>query len=453
MKVRRYIAATSREALRKVKNDLGADAVILSNRNTPGGVEIMALADSDMTSLVGSHQPDSSNEKGKYVHELPVMKPSYPTASTASSAISSYNAQAVQSVAEKQPAMPVEIEESNVQKPLIDRIPENVMSEEFVRSLMNEIHTMKSTLEEQLSAVAWGNTTQRSPEKMKILGTLLNTGFSPLLSRRLVDKLSAGLTYTQSLKQAVSALEFNLHTATSDEMIQQGGVYTLLGATGVGKTTTIAKIAARCVIRHGADKVALLTTDSYRIGGHEQLRIYGRLLGLSVRNIQDADDLRLTLSELRNKHIVLIDTIGMSHRDQMVVEQIAMLNQANSHIKKMLVMSATSSGSTLDEIISAYRKYGIYGSIITKIDEAAGFGAALDAVIRRKLVLHYVTNGQKVPEDIHPANARYLLHRIFKAKPGETAFTLQDAEFALIMAKSNNPDSDETKVYAGAGHE
>ncbi|MCW5618548.1 MAG: flagellar biosynthesis protein FlhF, partial [Nitrosomonas sp.] len=223
--------------------------------------------------------------------------------------------------------------------------------------------------------------------------------------------------------------------------------------TGVGKTTTIAKIAARSVVRHGADKVALLTIDSYRIGGHEQLRIYGRLLGLPVRNIQDADDLRLTLSELRNKHIVLIDTMGMSHRDQMVAEQIAMLVRADVNIKKMLVMSATSSGSTLDEIISAYSKYGIHGCIITKLDETASLGAALDAMIRRKLILHYVTNGQRVPEDIHPANGRYLLQQIFKAKPAETAFTLQDVEYALVMAKSNNPDEYAGHVYAGAGND
>ncbi len=448
MKVRRYVAATSREALRKVKSDLGAEAVILSNRTIPGGVEIMALADSEMTSLVDTHQSNQSKEDSGYMQALPPVEPAVTVFAAGLSATSSINAHAVQSGAEKQTAW-----QPGSGKQLPESIPENVVSEDFVRSLMNEIHTMRSTLEEQLAVVAWGSATQRRPEKMKMLGTLLNAGFSPFLSRRLVDKLSEGLTYMQSLKQAVSALEFNLKTAVSDEMIQKGGIYTLLGATGVGKTTTIAKIAARSVIRHGADKVALLTTDSYRIGGHEQLRIYGRLLGLPVRNIQDADDLQLTLSELRNKHIVLIDTIGMSHRDQMVAEQIAMFVRAGVDIKKMLVMSATSSGSTLDEIISAYSKYGIHGCIITKLDETASLSAALDAVIRRKLILHYVTNGQKVPEDIHPANGRYLLQQIFKVKPVETAFTLQDVEYALVMAKSNNPDEYAGHVCVGAGND
>ncbi|MCP5245151.1 MAG: flagellar biosynthesis protein FlhF [Burkholderiales bacterium] len=430
MKVKRYIAATSREALRKVKEDLGAEAIILSNRQTPAGVEIMALADTDMSNLVDTQQTDHSKEQNKsepeHRHSDPVDDNHVYTAQSAS---------------------------TGTNQRLTERIPENVVSEEFVHSLMKEIHAMKNTLEEQLATVAWGNTAQRSPEKMKILRTLLNVGFSPLLSRRLVDKLSEGSNYAQSMKQAISALEFNLHAAPDDEMIKKGGVYALVGATGVGKTTTIAKLAAKCVIRHGAEKVALLTTDSYRIGGHEQLRIYGRLLGLPVRNIQDADDLQLTLSALKNKHIVLIDTVGMSHRDQMVGEQIAMLSKADVDVKKMLVMSAASSDRTLDEIITAYRKYGIYGCIITKLDEAAGMGVALDAVIRRKLVLHYVTNGQKVPEDIHSANPRYLLHRIFSAKPSDTAFTLQDAEFALIMARNNNVDEPDSRIYAGVGHD
>ncbi|SET19955.1 flagellar biosynthesis protein FlhF [Nitrosomonas marina] len=430
MKVKRYLAATSREALRKVKADLGAEAIILSNRQTDAGVEIMALADTDMTSLIDAQQTDQPKSPQKNKPAQHEIKADF------------YS--------------PAQLSQSDVPKTedtTAAGIPENIVSEEFVQALMKEIHAMKCTLEDQLATVAWGNKAQRNPEKMKVLRALLNAGFSPLLSRRLVDKLPEGLDYIQSMKHAVSALTFNLHTASDDEMIKKGGVYALVGATGVGKTTTVAKLAAKSVIRHGAEKVALLTTDSYRIGGHEQLRIYGRLLGISVRNIQDADDLQLTLSELRNKHIVFIDTVGMSHRDQMLAEQIATLSSSETNINKMLVVSAASSDRTLDEIITAYRKFGILGCIITKVDEAAGLGVVLDAAIRRKLVLHYVTNGQKVPEDIHTANSRYLLHRIFSAKPSDPAFTLQDAEFALVMSKNTNMDNHEQKMCAGTKHD
>ncbi len=432
MKVKRYIASSSREALRQVKEELGEDAIILSNRKTRDGVEIMALADSDMSNLVRT--PASP-------------PPSIPPAQ----GISHYEQNKVLSTEEYSSALSPLASEPMESKKNSD----NVISESTAQNIIAEIQAMKTTLEDQLAMMAWGNFTQRKPEKMKLLCKLLDNGFSPLLARRLIDKLPDGLDYENSLKQAISALALNLHTAADDDMIEKGGVYALVGPTGVGKTTTTAKIAARCVIRHGADKVALLTTDSYRIGGHEQLRIYGQLLGIPVRSIKDTEDLQLTLSELRNKHMVLIDTVGMSQRDQMVSQQIAMFSNCGSDVKRMLILSAASNGRTLDEVISAYQKNGISGCIVTKVDEAASLGVALDVVIRRKLSLHYVANGQKVPEDIHIANARYLLHRIFKSAPEDNAFTLQDAEFALIMATKNNADLPytEEKLFAGLMHD
>jgi flagellar biosynthesis protein FlhF len=429
MKVKRYLAATSREALRQVKEELGEDAVILSNRKIRDGVEIMALADSDMSNLV--HAPASPP---------PSMPPS--------KGISHYEQNKVLSAPEPSYSTLLSMANESAES---QKNSNNGLSAALAKDIIAEIQAMKTTLEDQLATVAWGNFTQRRPEKMKLLRTLLDSGFSPLLARRLIDRLPDGLDYEQSLKQALSALTFNLHTVTSDDMIEKGGVYALVGPTGVGKTTTTAKIAARCVIRHGAGKVALLTTDSYRIGGHEQLRIYGQLLGIPVRNIKDTEDLQLTLSELRNKHMVLIDTVGMSQRDQMVAQQIAMLSNCGADVKRMLVLSAASNGKTLDEVISAYQKNGIYGCIITKVDEAASLGVALDVVIRRKLPLHYVANGQKVPEDIHAANARYLLHRIFKSAPGDSAFTLQDAEFALIMASKHSAESPQAEEKSLAG--
>ena len=419
MKVKRYLAATSREALRQVKEDLGDNAVILSNRKTRDGVEIMALADSDMSNLVQPSPPAPAS--------LPPPSPG----------IAQYEQQRTFNASDAY----AKLMALDTDDAALPKASGNTMPDSLARDIIAEIQAMKSTLEDQLATVAWGNFSQHRPEKAKLLRTLLDSGFSPLLSRRLIDKLPDGTDYEQSLKQAMSALAFNLRTAATDEMIEKGGVYALIGPTGVGKTTTTAKLAARCVIRHGADKVALLTTDSYRIGGHEQLRIYGQLLGIPVRTIRDTEDLQLTLSELRHKHMVLIDTVGMSQRDQMVAQQIGMLSNCGTDVKRMLIMSAASNGKTLDEVVSAYQKNGIHGCVITKADEAASLGVALDVVIRRKLTLHYVANGQKVPEDIHAANPRYLLHRIFKANGKDSAFTLQDAEFALIMASKQDSAS------------
>src|SRR5690606_38436540 len=149
-----------------------------------------------------------------------------------------------------------------------------------------------------------------------------------------------------------------------------------------------------------------------------------------------------------------IDTVGMSQRDQMLAEQIAMLSQCGTEVRHLLLLNATSNGNTLDEVISAYQRHGIYGCIITKIDEATSLGIALDAAIRRKLVLHYVTNGQKVPEDLHAANSRYLLHRIFRSTSRNSPFVLQDSEFAIVMASSfHNQAEDAQRACAEAGHD
>lgn len=433
MKVKRYLAATSREALRQVKEDLGDNAVILSNRKTRDGVEIMALADSDMSNLVQPSPP------------IPAASPA--SLPPPSPGISQYEQQRTFNASDAY----AKLMALDTDDAALPKASGNTMPDSLARDIIAEIQAMKSTLEDQLATVAWGNFSQHRPEKAKLLRTLLDSGFSPLLARRLIDKLPDSADYEQSLKQAMSALAFNLRTAATDEMIEKGGVYALIGPTGVGKTTTTAKLAARCVIRHGADKVALLTTDSYRIGGHEQLRIYGQLLGIPVRTIRDTEDLQLTLSELRHKHMVLIDTVGMSQRDQMVAQQIGMLSNCGTDVKRMLIMSAASNGKTLDEVVSAYQKNGIHGCVITKADEAASLGVALDVVIRRKLTLHYVANGQKVPEDIHTANPRYLLHRIFKANGKDSAFTLQDAEFALIMASKQDsaPSFEAQRSVAG----
>jgi len=401
MKVKKFLAGTSREALRQVRQQLGPDAVILSNRQVADGIEIMALASADMSCLMAT--PGQETE---------VRKPG-----------------AGEFASSKRGGGP----QPHGQ-------PSQSAAESMAQSIISEIQTMRGILEEQLATVAWGDAQRREPGKAKMLGVLLAAGLSPLLSRQLIDKLPAGCNQEQNFKNVMAALAGNLYTIPSDEIIDRGGVYALVGPTGVGKTTTAAKLAARGVVRHGADKVALLTTDSYRIGGHEQLRIYGKLLGVSVRAIKDMEDLQLTLSELRNKHLVLVDTVGMGQRDQMVAEQMTMLCNCGCDVKRLLLLNATGNGETLDDVVRAYTGNGLSGCIITKVDEAVSLGAVLDTVIRNRLVLHYVANGQKVPEDLHLANAPYLVHRAFKPAPGDSPFALQEAELALVMAAAGKLD-------------
>ena len=181
-----------------------------------------------------------------------------------------------------------------------------------------------------------------------------------------------------------------------------------------------------------ADKVALLTTDSYRIGAHEQLKIYGKILGVTVHAVRDTEDLKLTLSGLKHKHLVLIDTMGVGQRDSRVASQAEMFDAAG--VQRLLLLNATSAGGTLDDVVRMYHGSGVVGCIATKLDEAVTLGTVLDVVIRHKLCLHYIASGQRVPEDLHEVNLDYLLHRAFKASAQPSAFEVKELEFPAFMA-------------------
>jgi len=307
------------------------------------------------------------------------------------------------------------------------------MAEPVPPAVMEEIRALRRMVEHQLAGFAWGDMSRNEPAKLEALRIMLDAGFSPRFCRDLLAKLPADLEVAEALAWAKGAADRALLTLGSDnDLIDRGGVFALVGPTGVGKTTTTAKLAARCVLRHGAERVALVTTDSYRIGAHEQLRIYGRILGVPVYVVKDAVDLQQTLRELQRKHMVLIDTMGMNQRDRHVAEQIAMLSGCD--VRRLLLLSATSRGDTLDDVINAYAGEGLDGCVLTKIDEAVSLAPVLDAVIRHRLQVSYVSNGQRVPEDLHLPNRAYLLHRGFKEAAAGSAHRLTGTEPALVMA-------------------
>ncbi|MDN7430913.1 flagellar biosynthesis protein FlhF [Burkholderia sp. AU45388] len=309
-------------------------------------------------------------------------------------------------------------------------------------TVMQELGELRGMMEEQFDSLMWHDRQRRGPVHGALTKHLFAAGFSAQLVRMLVDNLPSGdgaQTFEQAAEWAQSVLASNLPVLDSeDALMERGGVFALMGPTGVGKTTTTAKLAARCVMRFGASKVALLTTDSYRIGGHEQLRIFGKILGVPVHAVKDAGDLALALSELRNKHIVLIDTIGMSQRDRAVSDQIAMLHGANAPVQRLLLLNATSHGDTLNEVVQAYRSAGehpdLAGCILTKLDEATHLGGVLDTVIRYKLPVHYVSTGQKVPENLYVASTKFLLKSAFCVPRDGSPFVPQDEDMPTLLS-------------------
>lgn len=464
MNVRKFTANNTREALRIVKEALGPDAVILSNRNVNGRVEIMAMADDLVENLQSPAEampvPDAS--------AAAVAMPNAPRFTPHNFEETDYPRARV---VEKRPvARPVhsdlaEVAEISSPTPVapalvsmagLPGLPTNdLASTQELDRVMSEIRSMRSMLEAQLAELSWNQTQQKFPNKMALLKELLGSGLSATLARFLTEKMPPQLSADSALLWARGVLEKNLNTIGNDsEILEKGGVYALVGPTGVGKTTTTAKLAARCVMRHGSSKLALITTDGYRIGGYEQLRIYGKILGVMVHTVKDETDLKIALKELQNKHTVLIDTVGVSQRDKMVAEQLAMLSGGDIPVKRLLCLNATSTGETLSEVVRAYQGDGLAGCIFTKLDEAATIGNVVDIAIRQKLQVYYMANGQRVPEDLHVANKHYLIDRAFKLKRETTAYRLQDQELPALMASTAsstmaNFRSNEKEVFLG----
>lgn len=474
MTVRRFVGATARDCLRRAKEVLGADAVVISNRAVEGGIEIVAMSPESLSAISQQLRPVEPARQepaataprpgpdfdGDYTVALsaarreaarhpgaPLIRPWEPERLQVPAPVVRETPAANPAPAAATPApRPAATKaERPVTPPVVDRLtppphdhhpPHGVVQESSVQTaqLIDEVRIIKELLERQLAGFAWGEMAREAPARAQLLAEMLSAGFSSALARRLVQEMAADLNHDEGRRYLTAAINRRLRTLSSEaDFIDRGGVYALVGPTGVGKTTTTAKLAARCVVRYGADSLALLTTDSYRIGAHEQLRIYGRILGVPVFVVRDADDLRRTLVDLRGKHMVLIDTVGMSQRDRMVAEQAAMLTRSGE-VNRLLLLNAGSRGDTLDDVVRSYGGEDLAGCILTKVDEATALAPALDCIVRHGLTLSYVGNGQRVPEDLHLPNRKYLLHRAFKVGAGETAHSLRKDEVGLTMA-------------------
>lgn len=503
MGFRRYVAPSAREALDKIRRELGPEAVILSNRRSESGtsVEIIAAAAGQMRALVDELEPaarrgedagpapapraavgrgkapvgqrtapesfqefvrrqstprtdalamyqevatgpGSAEAAGPSLAEMPARAKSgaepavfrrRPSRLAAPPAVGPRLTDAAQAASRPvAPASPPPAAEAPA-------VPDPaVMSE--LQSLRSALTDRITLLEKQLAPAPAPAPARREPEaepraaSRRALARLVMSGFSPELARRVAEALPADLdpkdaeTWLQnSLAQQIRCLN------DAENPLFRPGAVALVGPTGVGKTTTVAKLAARFVVRHGASALGLITLDSYRMGAHEQLRSYGRILGVTVQVAHDGASLRDLLRSMHGKRKVLIDTCGMSQRDPRLAETLSMLAEARfteMEVARVLLVNAASHAETLDEVAKAWRVAGAQGAVLTKLDEAARIGGALDALVRFQLPLTGLTNGQRVPEDWHPGNAALLAH--IALKPFGAAFCMDSAEIRAL---------------------
>jgi len=376
MKMKRYFAADARQALRELREEQGPDAVILSNRNVPGGVEIIAALDyEDALSNASLGNPGAmADSPVAAVDERSIQRQAAPG-----------DSQVMPNIAARESAL---------------------------GKIRNELKGLRNIMEAPMMQFAWGEMDRVQPLYANLLKQLMMLGLGASLSEQLAKRVAAeGLDQKSWLKSL--KLLSKMMPVVDDELMTHGGIAALVGPTGVGKTTTIAKIAARFALRHGRRNVSLVTMDSYRIGAHEQLRTYGRILGVPVQVATDCEELKTILNHSSEHKLTLIDTAGISQRDLRLSEQLATLN-IGEDIKNYLVLSATGQMNLQDDVVRSFGKINLHGCILTKLDEAASLGEVFSVLIQHKLPVAYLSNGQKVPDDLHLARGNSLIKEAVK---------------------------------------
>jgi flagellar biosynthesis protein FlhF len=367
MKIKRFTGADMRDVMRQVREAFGPDAVILETGRGPDGVSISAAMDFDPAAWQRSRgqvqvpRVDCTDED---FADEPVTTDAATAAAT----------------------------------------PGDPGGDAEMRRMREEVQSIRCLLEAQLSRLIWDDHARRSPEVAGIMRNLTNLGLTPDVVQRLVRGTAnepVKNAWTASLKQLVGHLG-----VCEEDLICRGGRFAIIGPTGVGKTTTIAKLAARYAMQGDAGDIALVTTDTYRIGAREQLETFGRILGVPVYVADSTESLANTLRALADKRLVLIDTAGMGQRDLRLARELACLKDADQDIEVLLALPANAQTDSMQEIVDAFLTARPMGCILTKIDEATSLGGAFSTLIRSGLPLAYVTNGQRVPEDLHLARAR-----------------------------------------------
>lgn len=489
MNIKRFHAPTSREALAKARMAFGDGTLILSNRPTANGVEVVATAEDTLSALDGDTGNTSSAPllaPRAAASAAPKRTPqAAPTSSLGRNPVEEDTEQLAMSTLSFQDyvrermlrrrheaingssEMSSLTERSRSQAPERERMPaptvprhnplravpmdipaepprrrqepasSNLMQSNNQQSVMHELHAMKELIEDRFNTLSWLGQARQNPIQSNLMLKMIRAGYSPSLARAVLERLPEDLSAGESVRWLMEVLERNLKTdLAAPPLYEQGGIFAMVGSTGVGKTTTTAKLAAMCARIHGPGSVGLITLDTYRVGAHEQLRTYGRMLGIVAHLAHDRAALQDLLGLLSGKKMVLIDTTGIAPRDPRKRDMLDVLDLP--HVNRLLVLNAGCHGDTLDDVLTAFKTDGSQQAILSKVDEAVKLGPAIDALIRHQMVLRGVTNGQRVPEDWERADAHKLISTSMRS-PAKSAFDPKATDLNFFF--SHSPDS------------
>ena len=450
MKIKRFVAADMRQAMREVREEQGPEAVILSTRRLDEGIEVIAAIDYD-ESLVreaarhgaplaaATGEPVAAMAAAAAAAAAPTAVPPLPRAPAATATSKVAAAKTTSRTPPARASMPAPDTAPSASAPAsAEPVAMHPLMERAVQDTARmrvELGSLREMLEVQLSSLAWNDMERRQPLRARVLREMTRLGIEPDVANQLVAALPAQINAEQARYLPLGMLSRSL-TVSGRNLSDDQGVTALVGPTGVGKTTTIAKLAARAVLHRGVEQVALVSTDHYRIGAAAQLEHYGRLLGIRVYPAYDAQSLRKVLELLRDRHTVLIDTAGVAGSDPRLAQQLELFADSGD-VRACLVLAANTQSRSLDEAVRAYLPLKPTACILTKLDEAPSLGGALSVLIRHRLPLDFTTDGQRVPEDIATADARVLVCRAAQSQKSQLPDDGQMAErFGLAVASA-----------------
>lgn len=463
MKIRRFYGKDMRDALNKVKAELGGDAVIMSNKVVADGIEIVAAYDKEPSAAskaaynaqpnpmiqrprVGSGYPNSAQGSGQTKFsvsagtsaESPINK----KVPTLSEIIGDTGPDSLRELMEQQshnqhqqPEQPMQQTPSTASQASETRPTSNPLPSSAIEEIRSELHSLRSVLQYQVSGLLKQDDHRNHPMHGYLVARLESMGISPAIAEELVSYAPEDSDERQAWLFLLKLLANKVST-TGNAILNEKGIVALVGPTGTGKTTTIAKLAARFAQKYGPDQVALVTIDSYRIAAYEQLATYGKIIGCSVKKAQNTAELSDILFNFRNKRLVLIDTAGFGQRDSRLIKQLDTLNlESYAKIKKYLVLQASAQHKVMEHIVNAYKNNVLNGCILTKLDECYSLGEAISVAIEHKLAVSYITDGQSVPEDIKVADTKFLISTAAKLyKKYGMIHTIEPERFDSAMA-------------------
>ena len=399
MQVKRFFAADMRQAMNRVKEELGADAAILSTRRLAGGIELTAALDYSPQPLAGrAANPALEAELRKTSQKILSARSDF-----------EQRAQAAAGGRDRQLFDSVMEHSARVAEPAPVAARTAIEQQELAQ-MRSELMGLRELIETQMGNMGWQGFQQQQPGHAAVWRKLQKMGLPAEVISGVMKKIPHNLDSRVAWRMVLALLARSVQTP-KDEPVQQGGVIALVGPAGMGKTTTLAKLAARYVLEHGAQNIAIVSMDCYRLGAQEQLKTLGRILNVPVSHVEAGQSLEQALQPLASKRIVLVDTAGLPASDPALVLQLDNLATRKYPVRNYLVLAATSQAQVLKAAWHAYKRCGLAGCIITKLDEAVSMGEVLGMAIGQGLSVAYTTDGPKIPDDIQASRSHQLVSR------------------------------------------